>query len=125
METAVQTQDETLDITGLDTVSCKNVQAVIQHEKFEQFLRIFNMHREREHSESGDGAYEAVTMERLLSDQGTIEEAADFVEKKLLTRGSQVANERLQEITEDMFSKLMERAEALEEAQEALTETFD
>lgn len=119
--TPTETPDVPLEITDKDTAQCRNLEQFRSHPKFQQFLRLFNMQRNKEGQ--GQVTLVEVTSETLMKSPSIAEDAFEFFQS-LQLRTTPFVLARIHQMIANVNTLIEERRKLFGQLHENETKTF-
>ena len=124
-----ETPENHINLVHEDLVQCKNPYGLLKHPKVEQFLRIFNRHRQdqvkHQTTYSGSPVFATpITIDDLKNSQEMLQQAYDFFTRDLLVHGRIQDSVELQSKVNQTFLSVSEQIAAVSKARAELFESF-
>lgn len=109
-----------LEVTNQDVAQCRNLQSFCNHQKFQQFLRLFNAHRKGDGQNTG---MKDVTVEELMKDPRIAERASEFFQSLQLST-TPMALAHIHQIAGNAATLIEERRKLFAQLNKTETDTF-
>jgi len=117
-------EKQTLEIEEDDLSRCETPNDLLHHIKFDQVLRVFNLHRRQCANSAGRPRPTDLTREAILDDKGYIDSLMNYWESTLKAKMTPRTASRLEPLVKKTYSAAVEHNRLLLQAGATLRKLF-